>query len=220
MSRLAHNLWDCYVLTVRQQNQELTRKRLTAAGRAGGLKSSWRRWRRERAIVERMPEVRRIAQRVRRIFTHHIDMEDLVQSGYVGLASASNTYDPRRGAFEAYAYWRIRGEMVDSQKRRAFREAQNASLHGIARASDGWLPPKLDTDPQPLADVVVERDQIRQRLHEAIAELPDLEQNVMRGHLAGESLGAIARASGRSLTWTRGVLGAAREAVRAAVAGE
>ena len=219
MSRLAHNLWDCYVLTVRQRNQEVTSKRLTAAGRAGGLKSAWRRWKRERAIVERMPEVRRIAQRVRRIFTHHIDIEELEQAGYVGLVSASNTYDPRRGAFEAYAYWRVRGEMVDSQKRRAFREAMNASLHGIARASDGWLPPALDTDPQPLADAVVEREQIRQLLHEAIEELPHVERRVMRGHLAGESLGAMARAMGKSLTWTRGVLSSARDSVRADVGG-
>ena len=214
MSRLAHNLWDCYILTVRQRNQEVTKNRLSAHG----VKGAWRRWHRERAIVERMPEVQRIARRVLRIFTHHIDIEELVQSGYVGLVSAANTYDPRAGKFEPYAYWRMRGEMIDSQKRRAFREAMY-SKEGFGAGADGWLPPAISTDPRPRADAVVEREQLHRLLHEAIAELPPPERHVIDRHLAGDSLGAIARASGRSLTWTRGVLGAAREAVRAAVVG-
>jgi hypothetical protein len=62
----------------------------------------------------------------------------------LGLVSAANRYDPRVGAFAPFAYWRIRGEMVDSQKRRAFREAQHLSLDAIAAANDGWLPPEID----------------------------------------------------------------------------
>lgn len=217
--RLDLDLWDCYVLTVRERNQQLTRKRLIAAGRAGGFKGAWRRWHRERAVLDRMPEVQRIAKRVLRIFTHHIDIEELIQSGYVGLVSASNTYDPRRGAFEPYAYWRVRGEMIDSQKRRAYREAMNASLHAIATANDGWLAPALDTDPRPLPDHVIEREQRARLLHNAIAELPPQEQRVIRGHLAGDSLGTMARELGRSLTWTRLKLSEARESVRAAVVG-
>ena len=103
----------------------------------GGRLGAWRRLHRENAIHDCMPEVQRIARRVRLMFTHHIQIDDLEQAGYVGLCSAANTYDPRNGAFAAYAYWRIRGEMIDSQKRRTFREAANVSLQGIAAAHDG-----------------------------------------------------------------------------------
>lgn len=166
-----------------------------------------------------MPEVQRIARRVARLFTHHVDVQELEQAGYVGLVSAANTYEPTRGAFAAYAYWRVRGEMVDSQKRRVFREAQHVSLHAIAAEYDGWLPPDIDTSPAPLPDAEIQRDQIHRMLHSAIAGLPDPERRVMRAHLDGDSLGATARELGRSLTWTRAKLADAREAVRVAVRG-
>jgi hypothetical protein len=39
---LAADLWDCYVGTTRQRNQEDTRNRLSANGKKG----MWRRWKR------------------------------------------------------------------------------------------------------------------------------------------------------------------------------
>lgn len=214
------NLWDCYVLHSRQVNQGLRRIRLITQGQKGGRLGAWRRWHRERAIHERMPEVQRIARRVMQLFTHHILLEDLEQSGYLGLVSASNTYDPRTGPFPNYAYWRIRGEMIDSQKRRTFREAANLSLQGIAEAHDGWLPPALDTCPRPLQDEVAAREQIHAILQRAISALPALERRVLRGHLAGDSLSLTARGMGRSLAWTRATLAEARAAVGIRVRGE
>ena len=167
-----------------------------------------------------MPEVQRIARRVVHLFTHRVDIQDLTQSGYVGLLAAADRYDPRVGAFPAYAYWRIRGEMIDSQKRRTFREATHASLQGIAEDHDGWLPPSLDTCPRPLQDEEAQRNQIHAMLQEAISGLSPLERQVLVGHLAGDSLSTTAHAMGRSLTWTRGVLAAARASVATAVRGE
>lgn len=217
---MRNSLWDCYVLRSRELNHALRRARLIEAGRNGGRLGAWRRWHRERAIHERMPEVQRIARRVMQLFTHHIPIEDLEQSGYVGLVSAANTYNPRVGAFANYAYWRVRGEMIDSQKRRTFREAANLSLQGIAEAHDGWLPPALDTCPMPLQDEIAEREQIHRILQNAISALPELERRVMRGHLAGDSLSLTARQMGKSLTWTRAKLAEAREAVGVAVRGK
>jgi RNA polymerase sigma factor (sigma-70 family) len=217
---LRSNLWDCHVLQLRELNQRLRSIRLREAGCKGGRLGAWRRWHRERAIEERMPEVQRIARRVMQLFTHHIPLEDLEQSGYVGLVSAANTYDPRAGAFAAYAYWRVRGEMIDSQKRRTFREAANLSLQGIAEAHDGWLPPALDTCPRPLQDEMAEREEIHRILQRAITALPDVERRVLRGHLAGDSLSLTAHHLGRSLTWTRAKLAEARQAVGVAVRGE
>jgi RNA polymerase sigma factor (sigma-70 family) len=165
---LSAALWDCYILTMRQWNHEVRRKRLSIAGRRGGVKSAWRRWHRENAILERMPEVRRLARRVRRLFTHHVDIEELEQAGCVGLVSAANSYDPCAGPFPPYAYWRVRGEMVDSQKRRVFREAAHMSLSAIAEAHDGWLPPEIDTSPEPLIEAVLTRDEVSSGLKSSL----------------------------------------------------
>jgi RNA polymerase sigma factor (sigma-70 family) len=169
-----------------------------------------------------MAEVKRVARRVRQMFTHYIQIEDLEQAGYLGLVSASDTYDPRTGPFPNYAYWRIRGEMIDSQKRRTFREAANLSLTALAETHDGrrWLPPSLDTCPRPLQDEMAERDEIHAILQRAITALPPLERRVLRGHLAGDSLTLTARDMGRSLTWTRAKLAEARQTVGVAVRGE
>ena len=166
-----------------------------------------------------MPEVRRIARRVRHLFTHHVEMDDLIQAGMLGLVTAANRYDPRVGAFAPYAYWRIRGEMVDSQKRRAFKEATHASLDAIRDANAGWLPPKIDTDPAPLADAVIQHEQVHALFEEAVEGLPRQARRVMRRHLAGESLSTMARKLKRAPTWARGVLAEAREAVREYVVG-
>jgi RNA polymerase sigma factor (sigma-70 family) len=166
-----------------------------------------------------MPEVARIARRVLNLFTHRVDSEDLLQAGYVGLVSAANTYHPAVGSFAPYAYWRVRGEMIDSQKRRAFREQLNVSLQAIADANDGWLPPALDRDPAVLPDEAAARAQALRRLSRAIEALPSAERRVFEAHLEGRSLAATARETGQSLAWTRAVLAEARESVAAVVRG-
>jgi hypothetical protein len=55
-----NDLWDCYVLQVRQQKQTLKRKRLSAAGVLG----AWRRWHREKEIIRVLPIVERSGRNV------------------------------------------------------------------------------------------------------------------------------------------------------------
>jgi RNA polymerase sigma factor (sigma-70 family) len=213
---LTNSLWDCYVLEMRQRNQTDTRKRLSLAGARG----AWRRWHREKQIVRLLPMVERIGRNVRWMFAEHLDFSDLRQAGAVGLVAAANAYDPARGEFERYAYFRVRGAIIDSQKRRAYREEQNVSLHAIAEANAGVLPPSLDQiDTAPLADAVAQREQIHRLLTEAIRELPPLEFAIIEGHLAGQPLSTTARQMGRSLRWARGKLIDARETVAARVRG-
>ncbi len=154
------------------------------------------------------------------MFAPHLDLRDLVQAGSVGLVAAGNAYQPDKGDFEPYAWFRIRGAIIDSQKRRVYREERNVSLHAIAEAHDGWLPPALDTDPAPLADELAEREQVHRMLADTIAGLPALEREVLRGQLSGQSLAVTAKGMGRSLTWTRATLAEARKAVGMAMRGE
>lgn len=167
--------------------------------------------------------VRRVAREVRWMFSPTIDIRDLEQAGNVGLVKAANAYRPSRASkdgFEPYAYFRVRGAIIDSQKRRAYREERNVSLQAIAAANDGWLPPSLDTDPNANAYQVAEQNEIHRLLASAIAELPDLEQRVLRGQLAGQPLAVTARQVGRSVTWTRAKLAEARTMVAISVRGK
>jgi RNA polymerase sigma factor (sigma-70 family) len=209
---LRHSLWDSYVIQRRHTNQALTRKTLSNAGKRG----AWRRWHREAAIIKLQPLVEKIARDVRWMFSPALDLRDLTQAGNVGLVKAANAYHPAlagTAGFDSYAWFRVRGAIIDSQKRRTYREEANVSLQAIAAGNDGWLPPSLDTDCRPLPDAQAEQREIRRMLSEAIGQLPEMEQRVLRGQLAGQSLAVTARQVGKSVTWTRAKLAEAREAV-------
>ena len=213
------DLWDRWIADARAARRAAARKTFAEAGQYG----AWKRWHRERAVVELLPMVVRVAREVRWMFSPTIDIRDLAAAGNVGLVKAANAYRPSRASkdgFEPYAYFRVRGAIIDSQKRRAYREERNVSLQAIAQAHDGWLPPALDTDPAESAYHRAERAQIHRVLQNAIQSLPDCERRVLRGQLAGQPLAQTARDVGRSVTWTRAKLAAARTMVAIAVRGE
>ena len=61
------------------------------------------------------PLVRRIAGRLRSRLPDHVDMDELLQAGLIGLDDAITRYADDRGAsFETYAARRIEGAMLDA----------------------------------------------------------------------------------------------------------
>ena len=65
-------------------------------------------------ITQHLDLVKRIAQHLIARLPSSVDIDDLMQSGMVGLLEAANNFDPSRGAsFETYAGIRIRGSMLD-----------------------------------------------------------------------------------------------------------
>lgn len=70
---------------------------------------------RERLILEHYPLVRMIATRMVRRFPSHIEVEELINIGTLGLIDAIDRFDAARGVpFKSYAEIRIRGAIVDS----------------------------------------------------------------------------------------------------------
>lgn len=67
------------------------------------------------ALVEQHAQlVRRIAYHLIARLPPSVDVEDLIQSGVIGLLEAARNYDGTQGAsFETYAGIRIRGAMID-----------------------------------------------------------------------------------------------------------
>ena len=65
-----------------------------------------------------MPLVKRIALHLMARLPDHIQLEDLMQAGMVGLLEAASKYECTQGAtFETYAGIRIRGAIVDEIRR-------------------------------------------------------------------------------------------------------
>lgn len=207
---LEQKLWHVYLKGEREQNHRLTTETLKKSGKIG----AWRRWRRKASIEAALPTVHRLARDVRRMFAPHIDVRDLAQAGCVGLVQAANAYDPSAGEFAAYAYFRIRGSIIDSQKRRAYREESYVSLEALRDPVDGWLPPSLHTDTGPRPDDDANRALVRRRLSRVIETLPPAERYVTLAFLRGAALRETAAGAGRSPTWVREKLASAREMLR------
>ncbi len=66
-------------------------------------------------VMKHMPLVKAIAAGIRRNLPAHVDLEDLVQAGALGLLDAARKYDAgKKVLFETYAKYRIRGAILDS----------------------------------------------------------------------------------------------------------
>jgi RNA polymerase sigma factor FliA len=69
----------------------------------------------ERMIVEHLPTVRYLARRIHERLPQHVDIEDMVSAGVLGLIDAFQKFDPaKKVQFRSYAQFRIRGAILDS----------------------------------------------------------------------------------------------------------
>lgn len=73
---------------------------------------------RDAILREHKPLIIAIARRVRREMGSHVAAEDLEAFGIQGLLEAHSRFDPSRGArFATFAYYRIRGAMLDGVRK-------------------------------------------------------------------------------------------------------
>jgi RNA polymerase sigma factor for flagellar operon FliA len=65
--------------------------------------------------MEHLPTVRYLARRIHERLPHHVELDDLVSAGVVGLLDAMRKFDPaKKVQFRSYAQFRIRGAILDS----------------------------------------------------------------------------------------------------------
>ncbi|MCE5306452.1 MAG: FliA/WhiG family RNA polymerase sigma factor [Acidobacteriales bacterium] len=70
---------------------------------------------RDRVVMEHLPLVKAIAVRVHENLPVHVDLDDLVHAGILGLFDAATKYNPdKQVAFSSYAKHRIKGAILDS----------------------------------------------------------------------------------------------------------
>jgi RNA polymerase sigma factor for flagellar operon FliA len=69
---------------------------------------------RERTLMEHLTSVRFIARKIHKTLPRHVELDDLISAGMVGLVEAFNRFDATRHVqFKSYAQFRIRGAILD-----------------------------------------------------------------------------------------------------------
>jgi RNA polymerase sigma factor FliA len=70
---------------------------------------------RDELILEHLPQIKYIAQRISTKLPSPVELNDLVSAGILGLLDAIEKFDPHRGVkFKTYAELRIKGAILDS----------------------------------------------------------------------------------------------------------
>lgn len=213
--RLSQRLWAEYAKQVRRQ------RRKDAATRAEVE--------RQALILDHLDMVERIARTLgKQPFLWAVRLEDLIADGRLGLCEAAVRYRPHMGKFEHYAYFRIRGAIIDPQRRKSMWERDGHCSIELFRHNIGTSAQiqdyqeysgLVDTDPQPRPDARFASRQRHHQLQVALHKMNQPEKAVLEAHLAGRTLVSIAHEHGRNVTWSRDHLALAKKQVTNLVQG-
>lgn len=84
----------------------------------------------QRSLVsDSMPLLNHIAKRLAVELENAVDVADLISAGYFGLVDAATRFDPTKSKFTTFAYYRIRGEMLDYCRAQDYSPRSVRSLH-------------------------------------------------------------------------------------------
>jgi RNA polymerase sigma factor FliA len=125
-------------------------------------------------VMQELSQVYYIAARIRERLPQHVDMEDLVSAGVIGLLEANRSFDPGKNAqFKTFAKFRIRGAILDSLReidwgsrslRRRGREIAEATAKLEARLgrhpSESEIAEEMQLDVNHLRRIVADIDQL------------------------------------------------------------
>ena len=104
--------------------------------------------RRDRVVLEHLPLVKAIAIRVHENLPVHVDLDDLVHAGILGLFDAATKYDPEKQvAFSSYAKHRIKGSILDSLRQLDWASRDLRRRHKQIEAATRELASELQRTP-------------------------------------------------------------------------
>ncbi|NNC57728.1 MAG: sigma-70 family RNA polymerase sigma factor, partial [Woeseiaceae bacterium] len=110
----------------------------------------------EQLVVLNVELVKRIALHLAARLPSTVDIDDLLQSGMVGLVEASNNFDPSRGAcFATYAGIRIRGAMLDDIRKHDW--TPRSVHHKYRKVTDAIGAIEAETGRRAQTDEIAER---------------------------------------------------------------
>lgn len=118
------------------------------ATRSTALDQSAKLNRRDRVVIEHLPLVKAIAVRVHENLPVHVDLDDLVHAGILGLFDAATRYDPEKMvAFSSYAKHRIKGAILDSLRQLDWASRDLRRRHKQVEAVTRELATELQRNP-------------------------------------------------------------------------
>lgn len=124
-------------------------------------------------VLDHQHLVQPIARGILRKLPPSFDLADLVQAGTIGLIQAAEAWESARGIpFPVFARQRIRGAVLDSVRRRAWRESGHAELSDVAAGA-------------PAPDELAATSQAAGRLRGALLLLPERDRLVLILHFVG-----------------------------------
>jgi len=116
--------------------------------KSSGTAQAARLARRDRVVLEHLPLVKAIAVRVHENLPVHVDLDDLVHAGVLGLFDAASKFNPdKQVAFSSYAKHRIKGAILDSLRQLDWASRDMRRRHKQVEAATRELAATLQRTP-------------------------------------------------------------------------
>ena len=107
--------------------------------------------RRDALILEHLPLVTAIAAHIQKSLPVHVELDDLVHAGTMGLFEAATKYDSEKQvAFPAYAKHRIRGAILDSLRQLDWASRDLRKRYKQVEATTRELTARMQRTPTPV----------------------------------------------------------------------
>ncbi len=125
-----------------------TTAKAEAAAKLAAAQQSAKMARRDRVVLEHLPLVKAIAIRVHENLPVHVDVDDLVHAGILGLFDAASKFNPEKQvAFSSYAKHRIKGAILDSLRQLDWASRDMRRRHKQVEAATRELAATLQRNP-------------------------------------------------------------------------
>ncbi len=134
--------------------------------------------RRNEYAAKFFPYIEKVARRLARRLPAHVEIDDLISSGVIGLMEAAERFDPSRvDRFEAFAEFRIRGAMLDDLRSRDTLSRDMRRLSNELRDATRRLEAQLGRTP--------DHEEIAKRLGVGVDELYARQQKLSGSSVVG-----------------------------------
>lgn len=106
-------------------------------------------------VQEYMPLVQKVAKIIHRKINYSLELDDLVQSGYIGLIESLQRYVPTdKAKFETYATMRIKGNILDDLRKNDYLNQEDRTLYKKIEEATNTL---LEKGDKPQAEVIANK---------------------------------------------------------------
>ena len=118
---------------------------------------------RDELIEKHQSYVIAIAQKIKKSLPQHVELEELIGFGTLGLVEAAERFDARRGvSFSTFSYYRIRGAVYDGLRQMGFASRSSGYYVRFSANANDYLQSATDDSPPSAANSATLDDDIAQ----------------------------------------------------------